>query len=103
MLEQSALAVEAILFALLLAGLLVMASSIEASLDNRLREGALIRSLGGTQRQLIFMQVGEFIVIGGFSGIIAAITTEFSSYWLNTQVLELPWQPVLLALGCFCR
>ena len=95
MLEQSILAVEAMLVALLLAGLLVMASSIESSLDSRLQEGALIRSLGGTKRQLLFMQVGEFILIGAGSGLIAAIATEFSSFWLNSKVLELPWQPAI--------
>ena len=93
MLEQSILAVEAMLFALLLAGLLVLAASIEASLDSRLREGALIRSLGGTRKQLMTMQVGEFVLIGAISGVVAVLGTELCSWWLNVQVFELPWQP----------
>ena len=95
MLAQSTIAVEAMLLALLLAGMLVLASVIEASIDDRLREGALIRSLGGTRRQLIFMQAGEFILFGALSGLLAAAGTEFSSYWLNSRVFELDWQPVL--------
>ncbi|WP_252177537.1 FtsX-like permease family protein [Endozoicomonas sp. 4G] len=95
MLEQSILAVEAMLLALLLAGLLVLASAIEASLDTRLREGALIRSLGGSAKQLMIMQVGEFFIIGAFSGVIAVVGTELCSAWLNAQVFELSWQPAI--------
>ncbi len=94
MLEQSVIAVEAMLGALLLAGLLVMASVIESSIDLRLKEGALIRSLGGTRRQLIIMQAGEFVLFGFVSGLIAAAGTELCIYWMNTKVFELPWQPL---------
>ena len=94
MLEQSIVAVEAMLGALLLAGLLVMASVIESSIDHRLQEGALIRSLGGSRRQLIVMQAGEFVLFGAVSGLIAAAGTEFCSYWLNTRVFQMDWEPV---------
>ncbi|WP_257274791.1 ABC transporter permease [Endozoicomonas sp. SESOKO4] len=95
MLEQSVLAVEAMLLALLLAGLLVLASAVEASLDTRLREGALIRSLGGSRKQLVIMQTGEFFIMGAFSGVIAVLGTELCSVWLNVQVFELSWQPAI--------
>ncbi len=99
MLAQSTVAVEAMLLALLLAGILVLAAVIESSIDERLQEGALIRSLGGTRKQLILMQAGEFIIFGAFSGVLAAAGTEFCSYWLNTRVFELEWQPVLWLWG----
>ncbi len=94
MLAQSTIAVEAMLAALLLAGLLVMMSVIESSIDERLREGALIRSLGGTRRQLLIMQIGEFVLFGILAGLLAACGTELTSYLLNTRVFELSWQPV---------
>ncbi len=94
MLDQSVIAVEAMLAALLLAGLLVMASVIESTIDQRLREGALIRSLGGTRRQLLVMQAGEFIGFGLIAGLIAAAGTELCSYWVSTRVFNLPWLPV---------
>ncbi|USE36494.1 ABC transporter permease [Endozoicomonas sp. SCSIO W0465] len=93
MLAQSTIAVEAMLAALLLAGLLVMMSVIESSIDERLHEGALIRSLGGTRRQLLMMQVGEFVLFGILAGLLAACGTELASYLLNTRVFELSWQP----------
>lgn len=93
MLEQSILAVEAMLLALLLAGLLVMAAAIESSLDARLQEGALIRSLGGTRKKLLMIQVGEFVALGGLSGLVAAAGTELCNFWLNLYVFELPYQP----------
>ena len=95
MLAQSTIAVEAMLFALLVAGLLVMASVIESSIDERLQEGALIRSLGGTRKQLLTMQAGEFVLFGALAGLLAAAGTELCSYWLNTRVFELSWEPVL--------
>jgi len=96
MLAQSTVAVEAMLVALLLAGLLVMMSVIESSIDERLREGALIRSLGGTRRQLLVMQVGEFALFGLLAGLLAACGTELASYLLNTQVFHLSWEPAWL-------
>ena len=96
MLAQSIIAVEVMLMALLLAGLLVTMSVIESSIDERLREGALIRSLGGTRRQLLVMQVGEFALFGLLAGFLAACGTELASYLLNTQVFHLSWQPAWL-------
>lgn len=95
MVKQSTLVVEAMLLSLLLAGLLVLASAIESSLDARLHEGALIRSLGGSRRQLVQLQVGEFVVLGGLSGVIAAAGTELCNWWLYQYVFELSWQPAL--------
>ena len=93
MVKQSTLAVEAMLFSLLLAGLLVLASAIESSLDARLHEGALIRSLGGTRKQLLRLQVGEFVVLGALSGVIAVAGTELCNWWLHRYVFEMSWQP----------
>ncbi|MGB1270942.1 MAG: ABC transporter permease, partial [Endozoicomonas sp.] len=95
MLAQSTIAVEAMFVALLLAGLLVMVSVIESTIDERLQEGALIRSLGGSRRQLMVMQVGEFIAFGALSGLLAVMGTELCSYFLNTRVFQLDWQPAL--------
>lgn len=95
MLDQSSVAIEVMLIALIIAGLLVMSSVIESSIDERLQEGALIRSLGGTKRQLLTIQVGEFILFGTLSGLLAAMGTELCSYWLNSRVFELDWQPSL--------
>lgn len=112
MLEQSSIAIEAMLMALLVAGLLVMASVIESTIDERLQEGALIRSLGGTRKQLLTMQVGEFVLFGALSGLLAAAGAELSSYWLNVRIFELSWKPAfwlwlalpltgVLLVGCF--
>ena len=107
MVQRSILAVEGMLVALFLAGLLMMASAIESSLDARLHEGALIRSLGGTRQQLLRLQVGEFVVLGILSGFIAAVGTELCNWWLHNYVFWMRWQPAVwlwialpLAGGC---
>lgn len=94
MLGQSTVAVEAMLAALLVAGLLVMVAVIESSIDERLQEGALIRSLGGSKRQLLLMQIGEFVLFGLLSGLLAAAGAELCSYLLSGFVFEMAWQPV---------
>ena len=94
MLAQATIAVEAMLFALLLVGLLVMASVVESSIDERLHEGALVRSFGSSRRQMLVIQLSEFCMVGLLSGLLAAAGTELCSYWLNSRVFELDWQPL---------
>ena len=112
MLERSSIAIEAMLSALLVAGLLVLASVIESTIDERLQEGALIRSLGGTRKQLLTIQVGEFVLFGALSGVLAAAGAELCNYWLNIRIFELGWEPAFglwillpvasaLLVGCF--
>ena len=93
MLDQSVIAIQMMLAALLIAGLLVMMSVIESSIDERLREAGIVRALGGSQHQLLIMQIGEFILFGFVSGALAMAGTELVSYLLNTHVFELSWIP----------
>lgn len=93
MLDQSVIAIQVMLAALLIAGLLVMMSVIESSIDERLREAGIVRALGGSQHQLLIMQIGEFILFGFVSGALAMAGTELVSYLLNTHVFELSWIP----------
>ena len=43
---------------------------------NRLREGGVMRALGGSRRQLRMAQASEFAVIGLLSGVVAAIAAS---------------------------
>ncbi len=89
-------AVELVLYLVLVAGVLVLIASIQSSRDQRLKEHALLRALGGTRRRIAGALVSEFAVLGVFAGIVAVVGAEITVYALNRQVFELsaglhPW------------
>ena len=94
-------AVELVLYLVLAAGVLVLIASIQSSRDQRLKEHALLRALGGTRRLISGALATEFAVLGAFAGIVAVVGAEITVYALNSQVFELatPLHPWLWAAG----
>lgn len=91
--EQVSKVVEAVFYVALLAGALVLLAAVGASQDERLREGAVMRVLGGSRRQLRLAQAGEFAALGLISGLVAAIAATVLAGVVAGQVLDLPWTP----------
>ncbi len=91
--DQVSTVVEAVFFVALLAGALVLLAAVGASQDERMREGAVMRVLGGSRRQLRLAQAGEFVALGLISGLVAAIASTVLAGVIALQVLELPWTP----------
>ena len=85
-------AVEVILFLVLGAGALVLIASIQASRDQRMKEYALIRTLGGSRRLIAGSLVSEFSILGLFAGVVAVVGAEITVYALESQVFEMPYQ-----------
>jgi len=86
--SQVTLAVEYVLVFVLLAGFAVLFASLQASLDERLYEGALLRALGASRRQLRAGHLAEFAALGLLAGLVAAIGTECLAWVLYTRVLH---------------
>lgn len=99
-LQQVTLAVEYILALVLVAGLVVLIAGLQATLSDRLRQGAILRVLGANRNILFKSQLIEFSLIGGLAGILAMIGGEFICFLLYHFVLNLAWQwhPWLLLL-----
>lgn len=89
--DQVSLVVEAVFYFSLAAGLLVLFASVSASQDERLLEGAVMRVLGGSRRQLLLAQASEFAAIGLLAGLTAAIAASVLAGVIAKQVFELPW------------
>jgi putative ABC transport system permease protein len=87
-LHQVTLAVEYVLLFVLFAGFAVLFAALQASLDERLYEGALLRALGASRRQLRAGHLAEFIALGLLAGLVAAIGTESIAWVLYSQVLH---------------
>jgi len=90
-LGQVTSAVEFVLLFVLAAGFAVLLAALQSSLDERLREGALLRTLGADRRQLRTAHAAEFATLGLFAGLVAAAGTECLGWVLYTRVLELDW------------
>jgi putative ABC transport system permease protein len=89
--RQATLAVEYVLVFVLLAGFAVLFAALQATLDERLRDGALLRALGGSRRQLRRAQLAEFASLGLLSGLAAACGTECLAWALYSQVMQLDY------------
>ena len=66
-------AVEFLFFFTLAAGLVVLYAALLAVSDERQQELAILRALGARRSQLQWALAGEFAVIGGISGLLAAL------------------------------
>ncbi|GAB2623272.1 ABC transporter permease [Novilysobacter erysipheiresistens] len=90
--DQVSTVVEVVFWFSLLAGLLVLMAAVSASQDERLLEGGVMRTLGGSRRQLRMAQASEFAAIGLLSGVVAAIAASVLAGVVATRVFDLPWQ-----------
>lgn len=91
--DQVSQVVQVVFWFALAAGLLVLLAAVSASQDERLQEGAVMRVLGASTRQLRLAQASEFAAIGLLSGLVAAVAASALSGVIATHVFELPWQP----------
>ncbi|MCW8993616.1 MAG: ABC transporter permease [Gammaproteobacteria bacterium] len=90
-LKQVTLAVEYVLVFVLLAGFAVLYAALQASLDERLYEGALLRTLGASRRQLRAGHLAEYALLGALAGLFAAGGAELTAFILYSQVFELDY------------
>jgi putative ABC transport system permease protein len=89
--RQVTLAVEYVLIFTLLAGFAVLFAALQASQDERLYEGALLRALGGSRRQLRAGHLAEFTALGALAGLLAAMGAECLAWVLYSEVLHLEY------------
>ena len=87
--EQVSLAVEFILILVLAAGSLVLIAQVQASMDERQQELAILRTLGAKGSLIRLSVVYEFIIIGVVAGFMAAVSNEFSLWLLQSQVFQM--------------
>ncbi len=99
--DQANKAVQFVFGFTLLAGLMVLYAAIQATRDERLREAALLRSLGSSRRQVLAGMAVEFTVLGLLSGLLACLAAALLGYALATQVFELDYRfnPWLWLIG----
>ncbi|MEN8216996.1 MAG: FtsX-like permease family protein [Pseudomonadota bacterium] len=89
--SRASLAIQYIFLFTLLAGVMVLYAAISASHEERLYEGAILRILGATRRQVLLSLIAEFTTLGLLAGILAASAASGIGYVLAVQVFDLPY------------
>ena len=84
---------EMILLLVLACGAMVLFAAIGISYDERLRENAVLRTLGSSRRIVFGALATEYIVLGAIAGLIASVGAEIILYFVQIHVFDM--QPVL--------
>ncbi|MGA4474720.1 ABC transporter permease [Ectopseudomonas chengduensis] len=92
-LAQVTLAIEYVLLFVLAAGITVLLAGLQATLDERIRQGALLRALGAERKLLISARRAEFGLLGAAAGLLAALGCELVSFLLYRYAFDMSWQP----------
>jgi len=101
--DQIAMVVRFISAFAILAGVIILASSIAATRFRRAKEVAILKTLGATRRRVSAIFSVEFLILGAAAGLLGGILATVFSNLLLTQLLEakarVDWLPVLAAVA----
>ncbi len=81
-------AIELIFLLVVVCGGLVLLACVNATLDERFHENAILRTLGAGKRLILSSLVIEFACIGLLAGFIATLGAEASLFYLQENVFE---------------
>jgi putative ABC transport system permease protein len=90
-LADAMLAIRAAALVTLVAGALVLGGAIAASRRRRLRETVLLKVLGARRRDLLSAVALEFALLGGATGLFAAVLGSIAAWAALTRVLKADW------------
>ena len=90
--DQVSRAVEFVFLFAIAAGLVVLFAAITSTQDERIFEGAIMRTLGASRRQMAAMQLAEFLAIGLLAGTIASAGSVALAMVLADKVLGVPYE-----------
>lgn len=91
MLSKVISAVELLFVFGLAAGLLVLVTTVAMSREERTREFAIMRALGGQRSLLRSIQNAELLAVGALAGLLAGVSALGIGYALARNVFEFEW------------
>ncbi|MEH6550185.1 MAG: FtsX-like permease family protein [Pseudomonadales bacterium] len=98
---QVSMAIEAVLWLVIACGGLVLMATIRASLSERLRESAILRTLGAQTRLIMGGLAIEFILLGLVAGVLGAAGAELVGALVQIYSFDMEYspQPIVWLLG----
>jgi len=88
--DQVAIVVRFVSLFAILAGVIILAASVAGSRFRRIREAAILKTVGATRGRVIAIFSLEFFILGSVAGVVGtALATGFSGILLN-RLLEAP-------------
>lgn len=92
---------EMIMLLVMACGAMVLFAAIGVSFDERLRENAILRTLGSSRKIVIGALTVEYAALGAIAGLIASCGAELVLYFVQTTLFELQpsWHPLLWFMG----
>lgn len=91
--NQVSAAINLVLLVILAAGGLVLVAGVQASVDARIHESAILRALGAPRRLILGGLLIEFATLGLFAGLLATCGAELSVYILQSWVMDMHYAP----------
>jgi putative ABC transport system permease protein len=92
-LTQLTQAINYLLYFSLLAGFTVLFAAVYATLDNRIQEGAIIRTLGAKRSFLTKIHLIEFSLLGLIAGLLTVVISEVMIYYLYEKIMHIDYSP----------
>jgi putative ABC transport system permease protein len=90
--DQVSSAVEFVFLFAIAAGLVVLFAAITSTQDERVFEGAILRTLGASRQQLSILQLAEFLAVGLLAGVVASGGSVTLAKILADRVLNIPYE-----------
>ncbi|MDC0362033.1 ABC transporter permease [Halioglobus sp.] len=91
--NQVTAAINLVLAVILGAGALVLVAGVQASVDARMQESAILRALGASRQLILGGLLIEFFTMGVFAGFLAVVGAELSVYILQTRAMDMAYTP----------
>ena len=99
--EKASLAVQAVFFFTLAAGVAVLFAAVQSTIDERRFESAMLRALGARKRVVFSGVMAEFAALGLAAGVLASAGASILAAIIAIRLFELPYtfSPVLWIAG----
>jgi putative ABC transport system permease protein len=96
--DQVALVVRFLAAFAIFAGIVILSSNIAGTRKRRIREVAILKTLGATRRKITTIFSVEFTILGGVAGLMGGLLANAFSHLIVTRYMKMPFHYDLLAV-----